>query len=209
MFACIHVPSAPEGASKALQECAESFAPEAELSAPNTILFDVSRLNRLYGGLSEVAEAVARHAGSMGFEANIAIAPNAETALIAARNFPGITLIPEEAGDALAELDIENLPLTPELWQTLGAWGIRTFRDFARLPDTGLAERLGPAGVYLHRLARGAVDRPLRVVKSGGGIRGAGGSGTLAHRTRTAPVYTGAHFERSVRAAAIARDGHQ
>jgi protein ImuB len=165
MFACIHLPAAPAGASKALQDCAESFAPEAELSAPNTILFDVSRLHRLYGGLSEVAEAVARHAGSMGLDANVAIAPNAETALIAARNFPGITLIPEEAGDALAQLDIENLPLTPELWRTLEAWGIRTFRDLARLPDTGLAERLGPDGVYLHRLARGAVDRPLRILK--------------------------------------------
>jgi protein ImuB len=165
MFACIHLPASPQGASKALQDCAESFAPEAELSAPNTVLFDVSRLNRLYGGLSEVAEAVARQAGSMGLDANVAIAPNAETALLAARNFPGVTLIPEEAADALARLDIENLPLTPELWRTLEAWGIRTFRDFARLPDRGLAERLGPAGVYLHRLARGAVDRPLRVVK--------------------------------------------
>jgi protein ImuB len=47
----------------------------------------------------------------------------------------------------------------------LEAWGIRTFRDLARLPDTGLAERLGPDGVYLHRLARGAVDRPLRILK--------------------------------------------
>jgi hypothetical protein len=92
------------------------------LSAPDTILFDVGRLNRLYGGLSEIAETIALHAGSMGLTANIAIAPNAETALIAARNFPGITLIPEEAADALAALDIENLPLTPELWQTLESW---------------------------------------------------------------------------------------
>lgn len=162
MFACIH---APEGCSQTLRNCAESFAPEAELSAPDTILFDVGRLNRLYGGLSEIAETIALHAGSMGLTANIAIAPNAETALIAARNFPGITLIPEEAADALAALDIENLPLTPELWQTLESWGIHTFRDLARLPGTGLAERLGPDGVYLYRLARGAVDRPLRVLK--------------------------------------------
>jgi protein ImuB len=165
MFACIHLPAVPGGVLKALQECAESFAPEAEVAGPDTILFDVSRLNRLYGGLSDIAETIARHAASLGLEANIAIAPNAETALLAARNFPGITLIPEEAGDALAELDIENLPLTPELWQTLQSWGIHTFRDFARLPGAGLAERLGPDGVYLHRLARGAIDRPLRVLQ--------------------------------------------
>src|SRR5579863_7462863 len=165
MFACIHLPSAPEGASKALQDCAESFAPEAELTAPNTILFEAGRLNRLYGGLEQIAEAVARQAAAMGLDANIALAPNTETALIAARNFSGVTLIPEKAAAALAELEIESLPLTPELWQTLESWGIRTLHDFARLPETGIAERLGNEGVYLQRLARGSVDRPLRVLQ--------------------------------------------
>ena len=101
----------------------------------------------------------------MGLDTNVAIAPNAETALIVARNFPGITIIPEDAEEALAALDIENLPLTPELWQTLEAWGIRTFRDFSRLPDTGLAARLGRDGVYLQQLARGTADRPLRILR--------------------------------------------
>ncbi len=117
----------------------------------------------MYGGLEQIAAAVARHAHSLGLQANIAVAPNTESAIVAARNFPGITLIPEEASDTLAQLDIENLPLTPQLWDTLEAWGVRTFRDLAQLPETGVAERLGPEGVYLQRLARGSVDRPLRI----------------------------------------------
>ncbi len=165
MFACIHLPAAPEGGSKALQDCAESFGPEAEMTAPNTVVFEVSRLKRLYGGWEQIAEAVAREAGSMGLDANIAIAPNPETALLAARNFRGVTVIPEEAAAALAGLDIESLPLTPELWELLDQWGIRTLRDFTRLPETGLAERLGIEGLHLQRLARGSEKRPLRVAR--------------------------------------------
>src|SRR5207248_10887401 len=93
------------------------------------------------------------------------IAPNAETAIIVARNFPGMTVVPEEAAAQLAGLDIDNLPLTPEMGDTLASWGIRNFEDLARLPEYGIAERLGPAGVHLQRLARGAVDRPLKIGK--------------------------------------------
>ncbi len=117
----------------------------------------------MYGGLEQIAAAVAHHAQSLGLQANIAIAPNAEAAMVAARNFPGLTLIPEETSKALSQIDVENLPLTPQLWDTLEVWGVRTFRDLAQLPETGVAERLGPEGVYLQRLARGSVDRPLRI----------------------------------------------
>ena len=50
---------------------------------------------------------------------------------------------------------------TPEMQETLERWGIRRFRDLAALPELGLAERLGPEGLRLHELARGAGDRPL------------------------------------------------
>jgi protein ImuB len=41
-------------------------------------------------------------------------------------------------------------------------WGIRSLADFARLPENGVAERLGPRGLWMQRLARGALSRPLR-----------------------------------------------
>jgi protein ImuB len=165
LFCCIHDRTGASNSSKLLQDCAESFSPEAELTTPQTIVFDVSRLHRLYGNASEIAEAIARHARSLGLSANVAIAPNAETAIIVARNFPGATVIPDQAAAQLAGLDIENLPLSPEMCETLESWGIRNFEDIARLPENGIAERLGPAGVYLQRLARGAVDRPLKIGK--------------------------------------------
>jgi protein ImuB len=54
---------------------------------------------------------------------------------------------------------------TPEMQETLERWGIRRFRDLAALPELGLAERLGPEGLRLHKLARGAGGRPLVPVR--------------------------------------------
>src|SRR5258708_12116372 len=52
------------------------------------------------------------------------------------------------------------------MWETLDSWGIRTLADFVKLPPLGIAERLGPEGVHLQDLARGAIERPLRIHKS-------------------------------------------
>ncbi len=58
MFCCIHARDQPGK----LQECAGKFSPEAELTDGHTIVFDVSRLHRLYGSAHEIAQAIARHA---------------------------------------------------------------------------------------------------------------------------------------------------
>ena len=163
MFCCIHVRQDTDAAK--LSQCAARFSPEAELTDAQTIVFDVSRLHRLYGGASEIAQAIARHAQSLELHANLAVAPNAEAAILAARNFPGTTVLPEETARELAPLDIENLPMSPELRRTLESWGIGTFEELVRLPENGVAERLGSAGVYLQQLAKGAVNRPLKIGK--------------------------------------------
>jgi protein ImuB len=50
-----------------------------------------------------------------------------------------------------------------EIVDTLRAWGINSFRDFAGLPESRIFERLGQEGVLLHRFARGQLPRHLRV----------------------------------------------
>jgi protein ImuB len=47
------------------------------------------------------------------------------------------------------------------LLETLDRWGIRTLRALAALPEIALTERLGQEGLYLQKLARGAVSRTL------------------------------------------------
>jgi protein ImuB len=149
MFACIH------GTSAELPQIAEAFSPFFEQTTPDTVVFRIDGLKRLYGTPAQIAHAIEQRAGS---DVNISIAETAEAAILAARNFPGVTVNPD-----LNTLDITTLPLTDEMSEILDSWGIHTVDQLAQLPETGIAERFGSAGVFLLRLARGAVDRPLKI----------------------------------------------
>ena len=94
---------------------------------------------------------------------SIAAASTIEAAILAARNFPGYTfLAPGEEARALGSLSVDCLPPDPEIFQILDLWGVRSLGDIARLPQDGLTDRLGSRGLWLQKLARGALDRPLR-----------------------------------------------
>jgi protein ImuB len=149
MFACIHGPGA------ALPQIAEAFSPSFEQAALDTVVFRIDGLRRLFGPPDEIARAIAQKAGDC---VNISIAETAEAAILAARNFPGVTVAP-----SLNDLDVTTLPLSDEMSEIFDSWGIHTLEQLAQLPETGVAERFGPAGVSLQRLARGAVDRPLKI----------------------------------------------
>ena len=76
----------------------------------------------------QIAEAIAQRAGD---QVNIAIAETADAAILAARNFPGVTVAPD-----LNDLDVSTLPLTEEMAQVLESWGIYTLEQLAQLPET-------------------------------------------------------------------------
>ena len=149
MFACLH------GTAADLPQIAQAFTPWFEQTAPGTVVFPIHALKRLYGSPHQIAQSIAQRAGA---GVNVAIAETAESAILAARNFTGITVDPQ-----LDHLDISNLPITEEMLGTLDAWGIRDLQQLAQLPETGIAERFGETGVYLQNLAKGAIHRPLRV----------------------------------------------
>jgi protein ImuB len=50
--------------------------------------------------------------------------------------------------------------------EILNGWGIRTFRALAALPIVAVVERLGQEGLYLQKLARGEIDRPLLALEA-------------------------------------------
>ena len=151
MFACIHAPQAD------LSEIAEAFSPSFEQTAPGTIVFRIDNLRRLYSTYRQIAEAIAKKAGA---DSNVALAESADAAILAAHNFPGVTISPN-----LEQLNIASLPMEQEMWEVLESWGIHTLAQLAQLPETGIAERFGPAGVHLQHLARGATKRPLKIFK--------------------------------------------
>ena len=155
MFACLH-------GNGPLTALAFEFSPTVEQTAPHTVVFDASGLDRLFGLPQDVAAALARRAAEIQVKANIAIAANPDTAICAARGFSGASVVPY--GDEtkfLAPLPNALLSPTPELQETLDRWGIRRFQDLAALPPLGIAERLGPEGLRLRQLARGEVARKL------------------------------------------------
>jgi len=117
---------------------ASSFSPFVEHVDERTAVFSITQ--RQIAALEQVA-------------AQVAVAATIDAAVLAAKH-PGAR--------ELGALPIDVLPPDPAIFQTLDMWGIRTLADLARLPDNDLAARLGPQGTQLQKLARGALDRPLR-----------------------------------------------
>lgn len=117
---------------------AESFSPVIERVDEQTAVFSITpRQLPLLEGLKG---------------ASAGVAPTVEAAILAARH---------RTAD-LGSLPVDVLPAGAGILETLDMWGIRTLADLARLPEDGVAARLGPEGVRLQQLARGTLDRPLR-----------------------------------------------
>jgi protein ImuB len=158
MFACLHGPGD-------LARVASEFSPTVEQTAPETVAFDVSGLDRLFGLPHEVAEAIVRRTAELGIRANLALAANPAAAIYAARGFSGVSLVPYgDEAKFLGSLPLTLLAPSPDLAETLERWGIRRFHDLAALPPLGIAERLGSEGLYLRELARGESDRKLLAI---------------------------------------------
>ena len=135
------------GNSPHLAELAQQFSPLVESAAPDTIAFSITGLDRLIGDAYQIASAISRRGAEMGIAANLAIASNPTAAVLAARNFTGVTIIPVgKEADVLAPLPVEVLPVSSELHSTLLRWGINTLGDLAALPEIGLVERFGEDG---------------------------------------------------------------
>lgn len=176
-------------AHAALLDCAQSFSPCVEDSACDTALLDLAGMESLLGPLPEISLAISKRAVALGLEANVAIAANPDAAMLAARGFPGVTVIaPGKEGERLGTLPTEVLfsgglstaqqdapknnneqdeqQEASRILETLDRWGIRNLRGLAALPEISLCERLGQHGLHLQQLARGAASRTLVPVEA-------------------------------------------
>ena len=197
MFACIYGRSVPqtttvqvknrEGFSP-LVDLAFTFSPLVEQTATDTVVFNISGQDLLFGtpaiidepqapgnSVPNIANEIARRAAQFNLKINIAIAANPDAAIHAAQCFRGITIIDtSDERSRLAPLSIKKLDFSlaqidpnraKEIQETFRLWGVRTFGDLARLPLAGVAERLGQDGVRLQKLAQGKTDRHLNLVR--------------------------------------------
>ena len=162
MFASLHGSGNLTALAFEFSPTVEQTAAETGPHAIHTVTFDVSGLDRLFGMAQDVAAAIARRGRETGVQANLALAANADAAILAARGFTGISILPQgDEAKFLGRLPLTLLAPSPELQETLERWGIRRFQELAALPPLGIAERLGPEGLRLRQLARGEVDRKL------------------------------------------------
>src|SRR5947209_18342834 len=176
--ACIQVllrsrcPLQEAAAHAALLDCAQSFSPRVEDTAGDTLLLDLAGLESLFGPLPKIARDVARRASDLGIEASVAVAWDPNTAVLAARGFSGVTVIPEGGeADRLGGLPLDVLFAVfsapaqkndaERFLETLERWGVRNLRSLAALPEVAISERLGQEGVRLQQLAQGATSRTL------------------------------------------------
>ncbi|MBK9166476.1 MAG: hypothetical protein IPM24_03310 [Bryobacterales bacterium] len=154
MFACLVGPGA------AGIDWLEEFTPRYERAGEDAVVLDLAGMGRVLGAPAEIARRLAERAGG---GVRVAVAAHRDAALYAARGFAGVTVLaPGEEASRLGPLPVELLDPPAELLETLDRWGIRTLRDLAALPATGVAERLGAAGVRLWKLARGEGLSPFR-----------------------------------------------
>jgi protein ImuB len=158
-----------------LIDCAQSFSPCVEDDAPDTAILDLAGMESLFGSLPELAHSIFCRSADFGLDANVAVASNPNTALLAARGFSGVTVIPfGKEAEQLGSLPISVLfadgygkekeevqKRNQELLETLERWGVRNLRALAVLPEVGLCERLGQEGMRLQQLARGVASRTL------------------------------------------------
>jgi len=146
----------------ALLDCGRNFSPLLESTAPGIVIVDLNGTERLLGPAPEIGKQMAEYCRTSGFEVNICVAANPDTAWCAARGFTGITIIaPGEEAARLARLPISVLQPPEEILEPLNGWGISNFAALAALPPIALTERLGQPGLYLQRVARGEVRRGL------------------------------------------------
>jgi protein ImuB len=176
-------------AHAALLDCAQSFSPCVEDAAADTAILNLVGMESLFGSLPEIARNLFRCAANLGLDANVAVASNPDAAVVAARGFSGVTVIPSgQEAESLGSLPVEVLfaswvaekekvgkkkekeedqqKESGRLLATLERWGIRDLRSLAALPEVALSERLGQEGLRLQQLARGAASRTLVPVEA-------------------------------------------
>jgi protein ImuB len=97
-------------AHAALLDCAQSFSPCLEDTADDTVVIDLAGMQSLFGSLPEISHAISTRAAALGLTAQVAVAANPDAALLAARGFCGITIIPAgKEAERLGSLPVEVL----------------------------------------------------------------------------------------------------
>ena len=166
-----------ESAQATLVNFAGTFSPRVESTCPGAVILDLAGTEKLLGPWQIAARNMIAQAVEIGFDLRIAMAANPDTAFLAARGFsangvsrPVNLRIPADfcrrrrssaAGFVACECaaDFAGDAGNPE---QLGDSHVSLA---GRAAGGGTVERLGQEGLYLQKLARGEIERPLLTVE--------------------------------------------
>jgi len=171
-YACVYGRNA--STELPLSKSLSVFSPLIEETSSDTVVLDVTGTEALFGSSEQLAERILAHLESNGLDASVAVGTNADAAIHAARNLPGITMLAPDRDQRLRQLPLDALDpslagVKPEraevILETLDLWGLHTLGDLANLPRNGVAQTLGAEGLALRQLAKGVFSRPLNFIK--------------------------------------------
>jgi protein ImuB len=159
-------------ARAAILECAGIFSPRVEACA-NEYMFlcaiDIAGTEKVCGPPDVLAANLLSHRRMLVVAACIAISSNFHAAAAAAKGLTArnhVQVIPAgKEKEALAQLPLVVLDMTPEQAETFALWGIRTLGMLADLPEKELIARMGQPGMRLRRLARGEMQHLFEPVE--------------------------------------------
>ncbi len=143
----------------------DDVASSIEILRPGLVVVDVGAAARFHGSEERAVEMLIDAAARRGIDAQVGVADEIATALIAARVGAG-QVVPE--GGSRTFLGVQPVGLLAAeaslhcdhaLVESLGDLGIRTLGEFAALPATAVTSRFGTAGERCHRIARAVADR--------------------------------------------------
>jgi len=154
-------------AQEILLQTACEFSPRIEATAAGLCTMDLQGLSLFRevnpDRISEWADKIISSLAQAGLRACVGIAPTPGLALHAVR-FSNPILFVGKSAQFISGLPIASLDPTPEIFDILERWGIRTVGEFIALGKDPIAERLGPDGLEL--FDRASIDdvRPLDLV---------------------------------------------
>lgn len=149
-------------ASEVLLQCAYSFSPTIEATAPGICTLDLKGLSS--EGDELWANQILAQLAGLNLRAQIGIAENPDLALHAAKIAQPFFLV-ENSTEFIASLPIESIQPPPGILSILHRWGIRTLGEFTALQKDNLAERFGAQSLDLFDRALATEIRPLNLVQ--------------------------------------------
>ncbi|GAA5067649.1 DNA polymerase Y family protein [Nocardia callitridis] len=147
----------------------DAEVPGVEVLRPGLLVLGARGAARYFGSEAAAAERLIDAVATVGAEAQVGIADELSTAVIAARRS---AIVPENGGAGfLAPLPITELAVEPsmatsarvELVDLLHRLGLRRVGDFAALTPGEVASRFGADAVLAHRCALAKPERPPSV----------------------------------------------